>query len=116
MLKISNVETFYGKIQALRGVDIDVNDGEIVSLFVSNGSFPPNNFLRKSSLLSFCAVFSSLYFSNLGSSSSLLSAPSAKLSTSESPFYDTSSLESLLLPSSDYMGSLKSSFISCISL
>ena len=25
MLKISNVETFYGKIQALRGVDIDVN-------------------------------------------------------------------------------------------
>ena len=32
MLKISNVETFYGKIQALRGVDLDVNDGEIVSL------------------------------------------------------------------------------------
>ena len=30
MLKISNVETFYGKIQALRGVDLDVNDGEIV--------------------------------------------------------------------------------------
>ena len=28
MLKISNVETFYGKIQALRGVDLDVNDGE----------------------------------------------------------------------------------------
>ena len=27
MLKISNVETFYGKIQALRGVDLDVNDG-----------------------------------------------------------------------------------------
>ena len=26
MLKISNVETFYGKIQALRGVDLDVND------------------------------------------------------------------------------------------
>ena len=25
MLKILNVETFYGKIQALRGVDIDVN-------------------------------------------------------------------------------------------
>ena len=34
MLKISNVETFYGKIQAFRGVDLDVNDGEIVSLLV----------------------------------------------------------------------------------
>ena len=26
MLKISNVETFYGKIQALRGVDLNVNE------------------------------------------------------------------------------------------
>ena len=38
MLKISNVKTFYGKIQALRGVDIDINDGEIVSLIGSNGA------------------------------------------------------------------------------
>ena len=38
MLKIYNVETFYGKIQALRGVDLDVNDGEIVSLIGSNGA------------------------------------------------------------------------------
>ena len=38
MLKISNVETFYGKIQALRGVNIDVNSGEIVSLIGSNGA------------------------------------------------------------------------------
>ena len=38
MLKILNVETFYGKIQALRGVDIDVNSGEIVSLIGSNGA------------------------------------------------------------------------------
>ena len=38
MLKISNVETFYGKIQALRAVDLDVNDGEIVSLIGSNGA------------------------------------------------------------------------------
>ena len=38
MLKISNVETFYGKIQALRGVDIHVNSGEIVSLIGSNGA------------------------------------------------------------------------------
>ena len=38
MLKISNVETFYGKIQALRGVDININKGEIVSLIGSNGA------------------------------------------------------------------------------
>ena len=38
MLKIYNVETFYGKIQALRGVDLNVNEGEIVSLIGSNGA------------------------------------------------------------------------------
>ena len=38
MLNISKVETFYGNIQALRGVDIKVNDGEIVALIGSNGA------------------------------------------------------------------------------
>jgi branched-chain amino acid transport system ATP-binding protein len=38
VLKISNIETFYGKIQALRGVDLDINEGEIVSLIGSNGA------------------------------------------------------------------------------
>ena len=38
MLKILNVETFYGKIQALRGVNININEGEIVSLIGSNGA------------------------------------------------------------------------------
>ena len=38
MLKISNVETYYGKIQALRGVNININKGEIVSLIGSNGA------------------------------------------------------------------------------
>jgi|TARA_B110000881_G_C18560247_1_gene509346 branched-chain amino acid transport system ATP-binding protein len=38
MLEIKNVETFYDKIQALRGVDIKVNTGEIVSLIGSNGA------------------------------------------------------------------------------
>ena len=38
MLKISNVETFYGKIQALRGVNININEGGIVSLIGSNGA------------------------------------------------------------------------------
>tara|TARA_B100000945_G_scaffold68517_1_gene51718 strand:+ start:5698 stop:6414 length:717 start_codon:yes stop_codon:yes gene_type:complete len=38
MLNISKVETFYGNIQALRGVDIKVNNGEIVALIGSNGA------------------------------------------------------------------------------
>tara|TARA_A100001011_G_scaffold159193_1_gene167541 strand:- start:96 stop:809 length:714 start_codon:yes stop_codon:yes gene_type:complete len=38
MLNISKVETFYGNIQALRGVDVEVNDGEIVALIGSNGA------------------------------------------------------------------------------
>jgi len=38
MLNISKVETFYGNIQALKGVDIKVNDGEIVALIGSNGA------------------------------------------------------------------------------
>jgi len=38
MLKISKVETFYGNIQALRAVDVKVNDGEIVALIGSNGA------------------------------------------------------------------------------
>ena len=38
MLKVYNVETFYGKIQALRGVNININEGEIVSLIGSNGA------------------------------------------------------------------------------
>ena len=38
MLLISKVETFYGNIQALRGVDVKVNSGEIVTLIGSNGA------------------------------------------------------------------------------
>jgi branched-chain amino acid transport system ATP-binding protein len=38
LLTIRGVETFYGNIQALKGVDIDVNDGEIVTLIGANGA------------------------------------------------------------------------------
>ncbi len=38
MLEIKNIETFYGKIQALRSVDLIVNTGEIVSLIGANGA------------------------------------------------------------------------------
>jgi branched-chain amino acid transport system ATP-binding protein len=37
-LQLRGIETFYGKIQALRGVDIDVNKGEIVTLIGANGA------------------------------------------------------------------------------
>ena len=32
LLSVRGVTTFYGRVQALRGVDLDVNDGEIVTL------------------------------------------------------------------------------------
>jgi len=38
MLDIKNIQTFYGKIQALRDVSIRVNAGEIVSLIGANGA------------------------------------------------------------------------------
>ena len=38
MLKISSVHTFYGRIEALKGVNIEVNEGEIVTLIGSNGA------------------------------------------------------------------------------
>ncbi|MFT3986959.1 ABC transporter ATP-binding protein [Aestuariivirga sp.] len=38
MLEVRGVETFYGKIQALKGIDLDVNKGEIVTLIGSNGA------------------------------------------------------------------------------
>ena len=38
LLQIRGVETFYGKIQALKGVDMDVHEGEIVTLIGANGA------------------------------------------------------------------------------
>jgi len=38
LLTVTNLTTFYGKIQALRGVDLSVNEGEIVALIGSNGA------------------------------------------------------------------------------
>ena len=38
MLEISGVQTFYGNIQALHGVDLTINRGEIVSLIGANGA------------------------------------------------------------------------------
>lgn len=38
MLKLHNVKTFYGNIQALKGVNIELSVGEIVTLIGSNGA------------------------------------------------------------------------------
>jgi branched-chain amino acid transport system ATP-binding protein len=38
LLKVRNVETYYGNIIALKGVDLDVYEGEIVTLIGANGA------------------------------------------------------------------------------
>jgi branched-chain amino acid transport system ATP-binding protein len=38
MLKLENIHTFYGPIEALKGVHLEVGEGEIVSLIGSNGA------------------------------------------------------------------------------
>ena len=38
LLSLRGVETYYGKIIALRGVDLDVQEGEIVTLIGANGA------------------------------------------------------------------------------
>ncbi len=38
MLKVENIDVFYGQIQALHGVNFHVNEGEIVSIVGSNGA------------------------------------------------------------------------------
>ncbi len=38
MLQVSGIHTFYGNIEALRGVDLEVRQGEIVTLIGANGA------------------------------------------------------------------------------
>ena len=38
LLSVRGVKTFYGRVMALRGVDLDVNEGEIVTLIGANGA------------------------------------------------------------------------------
>jgi branched-chain amino acid transport system ATP-binding protein len=38
LLELEGVETFYGSIQALKGISIDVREGEIVTLIGANGA------------------------------------------------------------------------------
>jgi branched-chain amino acid transport system ATP-binding protein len=38
VLQLSNVHTYYGSIHALKGISIDVHDGEVVTLLGANGA------------------------------------------------------------------------------
>lgn len=38
MLKLNSIHTYYGNIQALKGIDLEVKEGEIIALLGSNGA------------------------------------------------------------------------------
>jgi branched-chain amino acid transport system ATP-binding protein len=38
MLEVQDIKTYYGNIQALKGISLEVNEGEIVTLIGSNGA------------------------------------------------------------------------------
>src|SRR5277367_6739507 len=38
LLAVRGVKTFYGRVMALKGIDLDVNEGEIVALIGANGA------------------------------------------------------------------------------
>ena len=38
MLKVNNLHMYYGGIHALKGVSLEVNSGEIVTMIGSNGA------------------------------------------------------------------------------
>ncbi len=50
MLKINNIDTYYGNIQALKGVSIDIEEGEIITLIGANGAG------KTTTLMSICGI------------------------------------------------------------
>lgn len=50
MLELRNVDTYYGNIQALRGVSLHVDDGEIVTLIGANGAG------KSTTLMTICGI------------------------------------------------------------
>ena len=51
MLKVNGIEVFYGDLQALRGVSLEVNRGEIVSIVGSNGAGKSTTLMTISGIL-----------------------------------------------------------------
>jgi branched-chain amino acid transport system ATP-binding protein len=50
MLKLDNIKTYYGNIQALKGISIDVSEGEIITLIGANGAG------KSTTLMSICGI------------------------------------------------------------
>ena len=50
MLKVNNISTFYGNIQALKGVSLEIHEGEIVTLIGANGAG------KTTTLMSLCGI------------------------------------------------------------
>jgi branched-chain amino acid transport system ATP-binding protein len=50
MLKLKNIKTFYGNIQALKGISIDISEGEIITLIGANGAG------KSTTLMSICGI------------------------------------------------------------
>lgn len=50
MLKLQNIKSYYGNIQALKGVDIDISESEIITLIGANGAG------KTTTLMSICGV------------------------------------------------------------
>ena len=51
MLQIKNIKTFYGKIEALKGISFNINKGEIVSLIGANGAGKTTTLLSISGII-----------------------------------------------------------------
>jgi branched-chain amino acid transport system ATP-binding protein len=50
MLKVTDIHTFYGNIEALKGVSIEISEGEIITLIGANGAG------KSTTLMSICGI------------------------------------------------------------
>lgn len=50
MLELRNIKTYYGNIQALKGIDLKINRGEIITLIGANGAG------KSTTLMSICGI------------------------------------------------------------
>ena len=50
MLELKNLKTFYGNIQALKDVSLEISEGEIITLIGANGAG------KSTTLMSICGI------------------------------------------------------------